>query len=86
LKEIGAEAVIADALAAAVKAAVGRIRPDAVIKRTKKALNPVRRNADYVPPSRSRDDLPSAVMVTTIGVRLEPDFATMLRICAVPDM
>ena len=32
LKEIGAEAVIADALdAAAVKAAVGRIRPDAVI-------------------------------------------------------
>jgi 2-alkyl-3-oxoalkanoate reductase len=32
LREIGAEAVIADALdAAAVKAAVGRIRPDAVI-------------------------------------------------------
>ena len=32
LKEIGVEAVIADALdAAAVKAAVGRIRPDAVI-------------------------------------------------------
>jgi len=32
LKEIGAEAVIADALdAAAVKAAVGRVRPDAVI-------------------------------------------------------
>ena len=32
LKEIGAEAVVADALdAAAVKAAVGRIRPDAVI-------------------------------------------------------
>ena len=32
LKEIGAEPVIADALdAAAVKAAVGRIRPDAVI-------------------------------------------------------
>jgi nucleoside-diphosphate-sugar epimerase len=32
LKEIGAEHVIADALdAAAVKAAVGRIRPDAVI-------------------------------------------------------
>src|ERR1700747_1231033 len=32
LQEIGAEAVVADALdAAAVKAAVGRIRPDAVI-------------------------------------------------------
>ena len=32
LREIGAEAVIVDALdAAAVKAAVGRIRPDAVI-------------------------------------------------------
>jgi hypothetical protein len=32
LEEIGAEAVMADALnAAAVKAAVGRIRPDAVI-------------------------------------------------------
>ena len=32
LKEIGAEPVVADALdAAAVKAAVGRIRPDAVI-------------------------------------------------------
>jgi hypothetical protein len=32
LKEIGAEAVIAEALdAAAVKAAIGRIRPDAVI-------------------------------------------------------
>jgi 2-alkyl-3-oxoalkanoate reductase len=32
LKEIGAEAIIADALdPAAVKAAVGRIRPDAVI-------------------------------------------------------
>ena len=31
LKEIDAEAVIADALDVAVKAAVGRIRPDAVI-------------------------------------------------------
>jgi 2-alkyl-3-oxoalkanoate reductase len=32
LKEIGAEAIIADALdATAVKAAVGRVRPDAVI-------------------------------------------------------
>src|SRR5262245_65987685 len=48
LREIGVEAVIADALdAAAVKAAVGRIRPDAVINELTALARP------YTPPERT---------------------------------